>query len=231
MATKDVNGPTFTLHRRPWLLALARPLLHLVAGYHRLEVQGGEFLPQRGPALLLVKHRATRDSLLLSHLVRRHAGRDANFLAKYGAAGLPLPLVEALGGVPVLRAKDVLRAGDRAARRAALERARAHNRRALDYVAWLYERGELVVAYPEGMFYPNRLGPLDTGAITQAHTLARQRFPLSIIPLGTEYETSRGLRPKVWFRVGTPLDPREFASVPPLVRELEGQLRRLSNLR
>ena len=52
----------FVRRRKDWITHLSQPVVKLVALYHRVTVEGADYLPQRGPALLLVKHRATRDS-------------------------------------------------------------------------------------------------------------------------------------------------------------------------
>jgi 1-acyl-sn-glycerol-3-phosphate acyltransferase len=219
------------LLRQPWLLRLTQPGLALIARRHRLVVVGDEHLPHEGPGLLVVKHRATRDTLLLAHLLHRYAGRAANYLMKYDAAGLPTGLMTAFGAIPVLRAKDVLRLRDRAARQAALQQARTRNEAALAYVGWLYQQDELVVAYPEGMFYPDRLGPLDPGAIRHAWALARRvPRPLPIVPIGTHDETTASRRSQIIFHIGAPRDPQMFSELPALIDDIRHALKDLSDL-
>ena len=53
----------FVLRRKAWVVNLSKPVTKLVSFYHRVTVDGVENLPRQGPALLLVKHRATRDSI------------------------------------------------------------------------------------------------------------------------------------------------------------------------
>ncbi len=221
----------FNLRRKPWAFRLCLPLLRLVSGYHRLAVEGAAHLPQQGPGLLFVKHRATRDTLLLSWLLYRETGRMGNYLMKYRAAGLPPQLMEALGAIAVIRPKDVLRLANRAERRARLEKARAMQQRAMDYVAWLYAQGELVIVYPEGMFYPQRLGPIQTGSVRHVLTIAQQtgtRIP--IIPIGIAYERLNAPRSRAFFRIGDPYDPAAYPSLASLVDALKTQLRTLSHL-
>ncbi|MGC9400028.1 MAG: 1-acyl-sn-glycerol-3-phosphate acyltransferase [Anaerolineae bacterium] len=217
------------LRRRAWAVHLCRPLLALVAACHRLTVVGGERLPREGAALLVVKHRATRDSLLLSWILYRQTGRMASYLMKRGAAGLPPRLLEALGGVPVIRPQDVLRLKTRAQRRAHLEAARRLQQQALDYVARLYAHGELVVVYPEGAFYPYTLGPLQTGCLRHAYDLARRDdLDIPLIPIGLAYERPQGRRPQAIFRVGRACAPQAFPTFPDLLATLKTQLSALS---
>jgi 1-acyl-sn-glycerol-3-phosphate acyltransferase len=206
-------------------------LLRLASAYHHLVIDGAAHLPQHGPGLLFVKHRATRDTLLLSWLLYRETGRMGNYLMKYRAAGLPPQLMEALGAIAVIRPKDVLRLANRAARRARLEEARAMQQRAMDYVAWLYAQGELVVVYPEGMFYPQHLGPVQTGSVRHALTVAQQKgMTIPIIPIGIAYEHINIPRSRAFFRIGAPYDPAAYPSLASLVDALKTQLRILSHL-
>ena len=221
----------FRLRRRTWALRGCLPLLDLIAAWHRLEVEGAAHLPTRGAALLVVKHRATRDSLLLSQLLYRTTGRMANYWMKYRAAGLPPQLLERFGGIPVIRPQDILRLKTPAQRRAQLRKARAMCDEARAYVTWLYRRGELVVVYPEGTFYPDRIGPLYTGALRQVHRLTRTRgLTIPIVPIGTAYERRGGLRPPARFQIGPPLDATAFPTCASLVNRIREQLQTLSGL-
>jgi 1-acyl-sn-glycerol-3-phosphate acyltransferase len=211
----------FTLHRKPWLFHVFRPLLALVSLYHRVVVRGDEHLPREGPALLLLKHCATRDTLLFSRLLYRRTGRMANYLMKYGAAGLPTGLMEALGAVPVIRARDILRLEGRAARSDRLQEARRRKQQAFDYVAWLYEQGELVVVYPEGRFCPHSLGPLDPSAVQHAFRLAQETdLAVPIVPVRIDYEDLHRPGSRVLFRIGGPRHPQNFSSPRALLVEV-----------
>ncbi len=213
------------LQRKAWAVRACYPLLWLVARAHRLTIEGPEHLPREGPALLLAKHRATRDSLLLSWALYSETGRQANYLMKYGAAGLPPRLLEALGGIPVIRAKDILRAGAGVARRDCLRKARRMQQQALAYVRWLYAQGELVLIYPEGMFYPRRLGPLNPGGVCQVFELAHQKgFSVPVLALGISYH------PRTVIRVGVSHDPLTYAALSTFVSVLRKDLARLSAL-
>ena len=214
--------------RQPWLFHLCRPSLFLAAHYHRLEASGIERVPTQGPALLLVKHRASRDSLLLSWLLYHHAGRMGHYLVKRKSP-LYNRLVGALGGIAIIRPKDLLRIEDRAQRRAALQRARRLNQQAMDYVAELYTRDELVVIFPEGMFYPTRLGPLHLGALRQIRDLA-PRCEIPIVPVGIEYEALRRPRSRASVRFGAPLSIGNYPELSGLADVLTDQLRGLSGL-
>jgi 1-acyl-sn-glycerol-3-phosphate acyltransferase len=143
----------FVLRRKAWVMRIFLPLLRVVAFYHRLVVEGADYLPRQGPALLVVKHRATRDTLLLSLILYRFAHRSGNYLMKGKPSSIFNGILEAAGGIKVIRPKDIHRLESRAAQKAYLEQARDLNQNALDYAAWLYIQGEIVVTFPEGMFY------------------------------------------------------------------------------
>ena len=214
--------------RQPWLFHLCRPFLFVAAHFHRLEVTGIEHAPTQGPALLLVKHRASRDSLLLSWLLYHHTGRMGYYLVKRKSP-LYNRLVGALGGIGVIRPKDLLRIQDRERRRAALQRARRLNQQAMAYVAELYTRGELMVIFPEGMFYPTRLGPLHLGALRQIRDLA-PRYEIPIVPVGIEYESLHRPRARAFVRFGAPLSVADYPELSVLADVLKDQLRSLSGL-
>ncbi len=214
--------------RQSWLFHLCRPFLFLAAHFHRLEVTGIEHAPAHGPALLLVKHRASRDSLLLSWLLYYHGGRMGYYLVKRKSP-LYNRLVGALGGIGVIRPNDLLRIPDRERRQAALQRARRLNQQAMDYVAELYTRGELMVIFPEGMFYPTRLGPLHLGALRQIRELGPQ-YEIPIVPVGIEYEALHRPRSRAFVRFGAPLSSGDYPELSALADALEDQLRSLSGL-
>lgn len=230
MSADSHAGPP-TLHRKPWLVRAGMPLLACIARCHRIRVEGAGRLPREGPALLLVKHRATRDTLLLAWLLHRYTGRTANYVMKHGAAGLPPRLMEAFGGVPVIRAKDILRLRSRAAREALLARAQAREREVRAYLARLYARDELVVVYPEGMFYPHRLGPLDGGAVRQLFSLeATSALTVPIVPIGTVYAHPNRPCSPATFRVGSLQYARDYPSSSAMMAALRAQLAALSGL-
>jgi 1-acyl-sn-glycerol-3-phosphate acyltransferase len=227
----DQTTPSFVLRRQEWVVALSRPVVKMISLYHRVSVSGAENLPRQGPALLLVKHRATRDSLLLSKILYKYTGRAGNYLMKGKAGGWQNGLLEALGGIKVVRPKDIRRLKDRAEKKAYLAEAREFNQHAYDYVTWLYTQAEVVIAYPEGMFFGNRLGPLQTGIIT--HTLeveVEHGLSIPLIPIGIEYENLARPRSGVYFRIGPPFYATSYDTPPSLIDHLQQQLAQLSGL-
>ncbi len=229
MTTSPIEAGEFVLRRKPWIIPLCRPLLDFVFLYHRLMVEGADHLPEQGPALLLVKHRATRDTPLVGMILHRYTQRGANYFMKGKASLLLNGIMEIMGGIKVTRPKDVWRVKNRAKRKAYIQQAREGNEAAMAYVAWLYSQGEIVVAYPEGMFYPDQIGPLQPEIIKQVFDIEQENdYQIPIIPIGLEYESLTKLRSKLFIRVGTPLYSTSFEEEKELVTMVQHRLSELS---
>ena len=195
--------------------------------YHRLAVEGGRNLPREGPALILPKHCAYRDILLEGVLLYRFTRRYANYIMKVGLWGI----LELMGGVKVVRPKDIRRIADREQRRAEIRRARAANQQMQAYLDGLYQSGELVISHPEGMRYQDKLGPLQKEVVehlVQAEERLGMRVPL--IPIGLEYASYARPGARVYFRVDEPLYADSFANTNELMDHLGNRLRVLSGL-
>jgi 1-acyl-sn-glycerol-3-phosphate acyltransferase len=222
-----MSGAEFCLRRRYWPTHVIRGLLARVLCYHRLIVEGAERLPREGPALLLPKHRAYRDIPFEGVVLYRYTGRQGNYVMKVGLWGV----LELLGGVKIIRPKDLRRLKDREARRAEIARAREANQRTVDYLSWLYRQGEIVVSHPEGQRYRDGMGPLQKEIIE--HLLQVERDlgrPIPMFPIGFQYESLCRPGARVFFRVGEPLLSRDFPEVKDLVEVLDQRLRSLSGL-
>ncbi|MDE2742055.1 MAG: 1-acyl-sn-glycerol-3-phosphate acyltransferase [Gemmatimonadota bacterium] len=217
----------FSLKRIDAFACGARLLAAGAMRYHRLAVEGGSNLPREGPALILPKHCAYRDILLEGVLLYRFTRRYANYIMKVGLWGF----LELMGGVKVVRPKDIRRIADREQRRAEIRRARAANQQMQAYLDGLYQSGELVVSHPEGMRYQDKLGPLQKEVVehlVQAEERLGMRVPL--IPIGLEYDSYARPGAQVYFRVDEPLYADSFANVNELMDHLGNRLRILSGL-
>ncbi len=217
----------FSIKRIDALACGARLLAAGAMSYHRFAVEGGRNLPREGPALILPKHCAYRDILLEGVLLYRFTRRYANYIMKVGLWGV----LELMGGVKVVRPKDIRRIADREQRRAEIRRARAANQQMQDYLDGLYQRGEVVVSHPEGMRYQDKLGPLQKEVVehlVQAEERLEMRVPL--IPIGLEYDSYARPGARVYFRVDEPLYADSFADINELMDHLSNRLRVLSGL-
>lgn len=216
------------LRRVRWMAGAARITARAALGvWHRTVVEGAENLPRSGPALLLPKHRAFRDILLEGVVLHRVTGRYGTYVMKTGLWGI----LERLGGIKVVRPKDIRRLRDRQERRAEIERARRENTRLQRYLTWLYAQGELVVSHPEGQRYQETMGPLQKEIVEHLVQAERElgiRVPL--IPIGLEYESFARPRARVFLRVGEPLRSEDFADSRQLLEAAGSRIRDLSGL-
>lgn len=218
----------YRLRRRSAATYLARLVATGVFKYHRIVIEGAEHLPRQGPGLILPKHRAYRDILIEGLALHRVTGRYASYVMKAGLVGV----LGVLGGVKIVRPKDLRRLKDRAARRQRLEQARAHNTETLAYLDWLYRSGELVVSHPEGMRRQDELGPLQKEIVEElARTEKRHGLRLPMVPVGLEYESYSRPGSRVFFRVGAPMFNDQFDGIPAVMQALADRIASLSGMR
>ena len=215
------------LRRVGWLTKLATLSARLALLYHRLQVLGSENLPTEGPALLLPKHRAYRDILVEGVVLYRLSRRHGNYVMKVGLYGV----LEWLGGIKIVRQKDIRRIKSREARRAHMQWAREKNQETLEYLSWLYEQGELVVSHPEGMRYQDAMGPLQREIID--HLLATEErlgVRIPVLPIGLEYDSYSKPGANLYCRIGEPLYSSSFDGAEGLMAEIDVRIRALSGI-
>jgi len=220
-----MSSTDFALRRKDWIAQVIRVLAKGALTYHRIEVEGMEHLPRQGAALLLPKHRAYRDILIEGVILYRATRRFATYVMKVGLYGV----LELLGGIKIVRPKDIHRLTDREAMRTEIRRARRANQRTQDYLTWLYSRGEMVVSHPEGMRFQNTMGAMRKEIVEHALQVEQQlglRIPL--IPIGLEYESYARPGSRVYVRIGEPLYSDQFADQKQLVDAIGERLRALS---
>ena len=218
---------TFGLRRRKWAAYSARTLAAVAFNYHRIVVEGAENIPHQGTALLLPKHRAYRDILLEGVVIYRLTRRYATYVMKAGLYGI----LELAGGVKIVRPKDIRRVKDREARRARIQWARDENQQTVNYLAWLYGQGDVVVSHPEGMRYQDIMGPMQREIIDHLLEVERQfGLEIPIIPIGLEYESYSRPRSRVYFRIDKPLYSTQFSGTNELIGTVEERIFTLSGL-
>ena len=221
----ETNSTDFTLKRCHGITCVSRFLASGVMSYHRLCIEGGEHLPKEGPALLLPKHRAYRDILLEGVVLYQVTRRYANYVMKVGLYGV----LEFMGGVKIVRPKDVRRLKDREARKAQIQWAREKNQVTMEYLTWLYSRDEIIISHPEGMRFQDAKGPMQKEVIDHLlqveEELGRQ---IPIIPIGLEYESYSKPRSPVFFRIDAPLYAAQFADVNELMKTVDERIGALS---
>jgi 1-acyl-sn-glycerol-3-phosphate acyltransferase len=215
------------LRRVDWLTKLVTLSARAALFYHRIKVDGAENLPVDGPYLLLPKHRAYRDILVEGVVLYRLSRRHGNYIMKVGLYGV----LEWLGGIKIVRPKDIRRIKGREARKEHIRWARERNQETLDYVSWLYEHGELVVSHPEGMRYQETMGPLQREVIDHLMvTEERLGITIPVVPIGLKYDSFSRPGANLYFRIGKPMYSSSFDGAESLIAEINVQIRALSGI-
>ena len=155
--------------------------------FYRLQTEGTEVLPKKSAFLLLPKHQCWQDIPLIAIATPR----PLYYMAKHGLFLNPLAnwLLRSQGGIPLnrrqpLKSRDSIRA----------------------MIRFLNE-GEGVVVFPEGTYYPNRMGPGKGGILK----LIISRLALPLVPVGISYH-KRALKTDVRISFGEPIYPGKKGS-------------------
>jgi 1-acyl-sn-glycerol-3-phosphate acyltransferase len=151
---------------------LLRPML---VWLYRVEVRGGEHVPDTGPAVVAANHESILDGFFLALATRR----QLRFMAKIELYRIPLvkQVLEGVGAFPVDRRKDEGRAVTRGVE--------------------LLEYGEAIGIFPQGTCLPYRERPFKRGAARLALAAGAPLLPVALI------NTEKALRPHR-IRVGLP---------------------------
>lgn len=192
------NHPEPTTGQRAW-----RAFCRLAANtfYGRLEVDGLERLPARGPVILCANHvNALADAVVAQAAVPR----PIHPIARSGLFRNPVlrPILHMIQAVPV-------------ARRHPGRDARSDNERAFARCFEYLDEGRVLLIFPEGQSHSDpSLRPLKTGAARLAlgHLEATGEAP-TVLPLGLTFTQKGRFRAHVLVQVGTPVpvvDPEEI---------------------
>ncbi len=227
-----------------------------VHGMYDLEVEGADHLKtiREGAALIMPKHTSdVYDVMIEAILLRDYARRNGNYLMKeslqeklqerYGAAkgsmvwrfmhwGGGFPVIteqekdEEIKGLEVVIAdKEELKSTVRAVKRKFL----TVNGKAMDHVDYLYAHNQVVVCHPEGMTYPDSVGP--PSSLGPFKSLWKNQQALSkeipVIPIGFQYEDLATKGSIVLVRIG---EPRVYSaeSLNTIAEDVMNRLRVLS---
>ena len=194
-----------------WVWSLGTLGLHI---FYRVE-RTGHALPG-GPLLLVANH---PNSLLDPALIQASAGRRVRFLAKSTLfAGHALsPLIRRSGAIPVYHRIDL---GVDTSRNVEMFAA----------VMTALARGEAVCLFPEGISHARgHLAPLRTGAARMVLESGSRGTPVTIIPVGLNFERFSRFRSRVQAVFGRPFDGEDLRTLhetdpPAAVRELTGRI-------
>ena len=192
--------------------------------YSRIDVEGIERIPKRGPTILAVNHpNAMVDALVVGVVCPRPIRFTANAQSfRNPLAGV---FLRAAGVVPLMRVKDAVALGEAADR--------SRNAAAFDALIAALRDGGITMIFPEGVTgdWP-QLAPLKTGAARiafQAHDAGVRG--LRIVPVGLTFERKDVPRSRVFVQVGEPIDvdswPRDEAGTDAkeLTAEIDRRLR------
>ena len=141
----------------------------LPAYFSKIEVTGQENIPSNGPVILAPTHQSRWDPLLVALLGKR-AGRHLHFMVTADECkGIQGWLIRQVGGFPV--------------------NVRQPSVKSLRHCVQLLQAKEMLVIYPEGNIYRDRLNPLKPGLARIALRAERSRPHLNvkIVPISLEY--------------------------------------------
>jgi 1-acyl-sn-glycerol-3-phosphate acyltransferase len=183
--------------------ALIRAVLTAVVRlyYPVIAVEGRERVPWSRPCLFVLNH---PNGLLDPMLLRLGLDRPVRFLGKSTLFGNPLGRVtmEAFGGIPVFRHRDVAGGGGDPGRN---EETFARCRAAL-------AQGDWIALFPEGTSHSDpTMKPLKTGAARIALSAVKEHpVALMVVPVGLFYEQKATFRSRAVLTVGEPLAARDY---------------------
>jgi len=174
----------------------------------RVVREGERNVPSRGPAVLLVKHQFWTDVPLLTLSLKP----QLYYLAKKELFENPLFRIFFLlmGGIPLDRERPL------------------QSRSSLRYIKSLLEQGQYLVVFPEGTYYPYRMGPVKTGIIQLLLKYQREGLGFPFLPVGINY--GKGSRPLVRICFGPALYPAPSLQTQPFVDLIREEIARCSSL-
>ncbi len=186
--------PAGTTPPRSWVWGLGRLGVY---AYYKVERIGGPLAD--GPLLLVANHPNT---LIDPAVIQTTAGRPVRFLAKSTLfARHPLsPLIRRSGAIPVYRKKDP-----------GVDTSR--NLEMFSAVAASLAAGEAICLFPEGTSHARgRLEPLRTGAARMALRSCAAGHPVSIVPVGLNFDALARFRSRVTAVFGRTVDYADLAA-------------------
>ncbi len=156
-------------------------------------------MPERGAVLLLPNH---PNALLDPAIVWATAGRDVRFLAKSTLFHGPFGGVLAgAGAIPVYRKID--QGVDT-----------SKNAETFAAVSVAFAAGDAICIFPEGISHSTgRLEPLRTGAARMVLAAEREGTPVTLVPVGLNFDRKTAFRSRVTVVFGHPFSGRDLLPV------------------
>lgn len=192
--TPAPSEPAAATPPRSWVWRFARLAVY---AYYKVERIGG---PLPGGALMLVANHP--NTLIDPAVIQATAGRRIRFLAKSTLfARHPLSLlIRRSGAIPVYRRKDP-----------GVDTSR--NVEMFSAVAASLAASEAICLFPEGTSHARgRLEPLRTGAARMALNSCAAGHPVSIVPIGLNFEALARFRSRVTAVFGRTVDYADLAA-------------------
>ena len=181
---------------------------------YQIKVDGRENIPAAGPAILLPKHQFWTDIPIMGLA----AWRPVNFIAKQELFVYPgvRNFISSMGGVPIHRLNPVKSLGS------------------FRYVEQLLKRGELILLFPEGTYYPHAVGRgkhrfIERFLRTQEGAEWAGGRKLPFIPVGIRYDEKK-IRTEVRVNIGQPIYSGEESSGEQFTRQIMEEIAKLSGL-
>ncbi len=205
---KSSNGKV--TERKDWLYRIVRGFSNVVlCARLRIHIEGRENIPRKGAFVLLPKHQRWEDI----PLVGIASPRLLYFVAKHELFVKPWEnrFFRSLGGLPLNRENPMA------------------SRRFIRAVIDLLKKGEGVVLYPEGTYYPDGMGPARLGMVR----FIVSRMTIPFIPMGMSYTrkgSRKGSNSIVKIALGAPLLPESGESPASFLNRVMVEIAALSNL-
>jgi len=219
----------FQIKRKDWILnaLYTMGVSKLIDSYFDISYNKTERLSQfkKTGFVLLPKHQRNLDIFLESMLLRKSIGRSANYIMR---SSLP-EWLEYLGGIPIIRKRDLVKKdylnSDNKARerkRKEIEKAKKIRDKVYDTISNLLARDEIVIIHPEKTFHYKKDGLLDRPTLKRLTELQKKLTNyIPFVPLSIEYKQKRKFRSKINLTVGKPINTNNLEE---LVKHLKKEM-------
>ena len=188
--------PAVQSHLSPWLAPMMYGLgekVILPAYFSEISIFGEENIPSSGPVVLAPTHQARWDSLLVG-LIGKRKNRYLRFMVTADEClGLQGWFIRRLGGFPVHVRKPSIKT--------------------LRHGVQLLQASEMMVIYPEGDIYRDRINPLKPGLARIALRAERSQpnLDVKVVPIAIQYsEPCPKWRGTAQVRIGKPISVMNY---------------------
>ncbi|MCG6881270.1 MAG: 1-acyl-sn-glycerol-3-phosphate acyltransferase [Deltaproteobacteria bacterium] len=195
------------LERKKWICDVTKILIRITfSPFYTFETRGTQHLPSKEAFVMLPKHQCWQDIPLIAAATPR----PLYYVAKHELFNNSLisRALKSQGGIPLNRQKPL------------------RSRDAIRAMIQCLKQSEGVVVFPEGTYYPNRMGPGKGGILK----LIISRLALPLIPVGVRYQRE-GSRIRVTVSFGRPIYHEKPESGDHTLDRIMKSIARLSGLK